>query len=51
MACNFDFLDTIEKDTIKREKTFANIEILNKTLINKNDLILLVNIRTKILTI
>ena len=46
MACNFDFLDTIEKDTIKREKTFASIETLNKTLSNKNDLILLVNIRS-----
>ena len=46
MACNFDFLETIEKDTIKREKTFASIETLNKTLSNKNDLILLVNIRS-----
>ena len=46
MTCNFDFLDTIEKDTIKREKTFASIETLNKTLNNKNDLILLVNIRS-----
>ena len=26
MACNFDFLDTIEKDTIKRENTFSSIE-------------------------
>ena len=46
MACNFDFLDTIEKDTIKREITFASIETLNKTLSNKNDLILRVNIRS-----
>ena len=45
MACNFDFLETIEKDTIKREKTFASIETLNKTLSNKNNLILFVNIR------
>ena len=46
MAYNFDFLDTIGKDTIKREKTFASIETLNKTLSNKNGLILLVNIRS-----
>ena len=46
MACNFDFLETIEKDTIERQKTFASIETLNKTLSNKNDLTLLVNIRS-----
>ena len=46
MACNFDFLDTIEKDTIKHEKSFASIETLNKTLSNKNDLIILVNTRS-----
>ena len=46
MACNFDFLDTIEKDIIKREKTFTSIDTLNKTLSNENDHILLVNIRS-----
>ena len=30
MACNFNFLDKIEKDTIKREKTFGTIETQKK---------------------
>ena len=46
MACNFDFLDSIENDTITIEKTFNNVRALNKGINSKNDLILCVNIRS-----
>ena len=46
MACNFDFLDTIESNTITIEKTFNNVRALNEGINSKNDLILCVNIRS-----
>ena len=46
MACNFDFLDSIENDTITIEKTFNTVRALNKGINSKNDLILCVNIKS-----